>query len=157
MSIQYIDRRIYIGGLPDTVNEKILYSVFLTFGDIKYVDIPIDSGNNKHKGFGFIEYEDVVDAVHAIDNMNEAELFGSVIKVQKARKTVGPLNKAIWEDKEYQDKYGEVKVEVEETVDIQKRVKIEKEIEEKEKKNNKPISDTQRLYELSKQLAHEEE
>ena len=33
---------------------------------------------DKHKGFGFVEYEDAVDARAALDNMDRAELFGKV-------------------------------------------------------------------------------
>lgn len=38
--------------------------------------------------------------------MNEAEVYGKIIKVQKARKMNGPKDKAIWDDKEYVKKYG---------------------------------------------------
>lgn len=70
------------------------------------MDIPRDRETKRHKGYGFIEFEDEEDPPHAIDNMHEAELFGKIIKVQKARKMAGPRNKAIWDDKEYQKKYG---------------------------------------------------
>jgi peptidyl-prolyl isomerase E (cyclophilin E) len=33
---------IYVGGLDESVNDKILYSAFLPFGEIKSIDIPID-------------------------------------------------------------------------------------------------------------------
>ena len=78
--------------------------------------------------------------------------------MQKARKTVGPLNKAIWEDKEYQEKYGNVHIEVEEEVDVEKRLKTVKDMEEKEKKRDRPITETQRLYEMAKsQMQREDE
>jgi peptidyl-prolyl isomerase E (cyclophilin E) len=79
-------RKIYIGGLHEDITEQILYSVFLTFGEIKTVEIPKDRETKKHKGFAFIEFEDEEDPVHAIDNMHESQLFGRIIKVQKARK-----------------------------------------------------------------------
>ena len=38
-----IDRFVlYIGGLEDTVDEKILYSAFVPFGEVKSIEIPID-------------------------------------------------------------------------------------------------------------------
>ena len=45
------------------------------------------------------------DVEHAIENRNASELFGKVIKVQRAKKIRGPMNKAIWADKDYQVKY----------------------------------------------------
>lgn len=33
---------LYIGGLDDTVNDKIIYSAFIPFGEVKSIDIPID-------------------------------------------------------------------------------------------------------------------
>ena len=38
-----------------------------------------DKGN--HRGFGFVEFEEAEDCEQAIDNMNDAELFGRIIKV----------------------------------------------------------------------------
>ena len=66
-----------MGSLPDSVNEQLLFSVFLTFGEIKSVEMPLDE-ERRHKGFGFVEYENADDASQAIDNMHEAELFGEL-------------------------------------------------------------------------------
>jgi peptidyl-prolyl isomerase E (cyclophilin E) len=38
---------IYVGGLDESVNDKILYSAFLPFGEIKSIDIPIDFTTRK--------------------------------------------------------------------------------------------------------------
>lgn len=48
---------LYVGGLEETVNEAILHSAFIPFGDIKDVNIPMDNTTGKHRGFGFVEYE----------------------------------------------------------------------------------------------------
>lgn len=39
----------------------------------------------KPRGFAFVEYEDPEDAQHAIENMNNAEFYGKVLKVNLAR------------------------------------------------------------------------
>lgn len=57
------------GGLADEVTEKILNDVFLPFGDILDIQIPIDYESEKHRGFAFIEFEAAEDAAAAIDNM----------------------------------------------------------------------------------------
>jgi len=38
-----------------------------------------------HRGFGYVEFEDPEDVKDAIDNMDQSELFGRVIKVSQAK------------------------------------------------------------------------
>jgi peptidyl-prolyl isomerase E (cyclophilin E) len=76
---------LYVGGLEESVNEASLHAAFIPFGDIKDVNIPMDHATGKHRGFGFVEYEDKEDAAAAIDNMHNAELFGRVLKVNYAQ------------------------------------------------------------------------
>ena len=40
--------------------------------------------------------------------MHESQLYGRVIKVQKARKDTGAKHKAVWEEKGYEQKYGTI-------------------------------------------------
>lgn len=42
-------------------------------------------GAKGHRGFGFVEYQEADDAQHAMDNMNDSELFGRVLKVNIAK------------------------------------------------------------------------
>lgn len=72
---------LYVGGLEESVNEAALHAAFIPFGDIKDVNIPLDHATGKHRGFGFVEYEEKEDAADAIENMHNAELFGRVLKV----------------------------------------------------------------------------
>lgn len=62
-------RTIYVGGLAEEVDEKVLNAAFIPFGDIIDVQIPIDYETEKHRGFAFIEFECTEDAAAAIDNM----------------------------------------------------------------------------------------
>ena len=78
-------RTVYVGGIADEVDEKVLHNAFIPFGDITEITIPIDFSTQKHRGFGFVEFETKEDAAAAIDNMNESELFGRTIKVNIAR------------------------------------------------------------------------
>ncbi|RHZ47132.1 hypothetical protein Glove_590g16 [Diversispora epigaea] len=99
---------IYVGGLDDQVNEKILHAAFVPFGDIVEIQIPPDpASHNQHRGFGFIEFEEAADAQEAIDNMNLSELYGKVIKVNLAR----PMRikegsvRAVWSEDAWLQKY----------------------------------------------------
>ena len=49
---------LYVGGLEENINEAILHSAFIPFGEIKDVNIPLDNTTGKHRGFGFVDYED---------------------------------------------------------------------------------------------------
>lgn len=79
---------VYIGGLDNVVNEKILKDAFLPFGEIVEVSIPksdLPSSTDPHRGFGYVEFEIPGDSKEAIENMDQSELFGRVIKVSAAK------------------------------------------------------------------------
>lgn len=79
---------LYVGSLDNAVNEKILADAFLPFGEIVDVTIPkpeLPSSTDPHRGFGYVEFEIPGDAKEAIDNMDQSELFGRVIKVAAAK------------------------------------------------------------------------
>lgn len=57
--------------------------------------------SGKHRGFGFVEFEEEDDATQAIDNMHESELYGRVITVNLARtpaRKPGESSRAVWSD-----------------------------------------------------------
>lgn len=118
---------LYVGGLEDSVNESTLHAAFIPFGEIKDVNIPMDHATGKHRGFGFVEYEEKEDAAAAIDNMHNAELFGRVLKVNFAQPMKikggdkGWSHQPVWADT---DKYLE-------------EVEAEKELEAHEKEQRK--------------------
>ncbi|KAL8945234.1 MAG: hypothetical protein Q9211_000244 [Gyalolechia sp. 1 TL-2023] len=79
---------VYVGGLENAVNEKLLADAFLPFGEIVDVTIPkpdLPSSKDPHRGFGYVEFEVATDAKEAIDNMDQSEFFGRVIKVAPAK------------------------------------------------------------------------
>ena len=64
----------------------------------------------KPKGFGFVEFEEYEDCLHAIENMNDSELCGKVINVsfakkKKLRENRLNSNKPIWTEEGYDEKY----------------------------------------------------
>lgn len=79
---------VYVAGLDNVVNDKILADAFLPFGEIVDVTLPkpdLPSSKDPHRGFGYIEFEVPGDAKEAIDNMDQSELFRRVIKVAPAK------------------------------------------------------------------------
>ncbi|XP_060523881.1 peptidyl-prolyl cis-trans isomerase E [Cylas formicarius] len=103
-------RTIYVGGLAEEVDEKILKAAFIPFGDIVDIQMPLDYESEKHRGFAFVEFESVEDAAAAIDNMNDSELFGRTIRVNiaKPQKIKEGSTRPVWsEDSWLQEHAGE--------------------------------------------------
>lgn len=79
---------LYVGGLASMVTSENLHAAFLPFGEIVDVSIPKPDAPNStesHRGFGYVEFEDPADAKEAIENMDQAELFGKVIRVSMSK------------------------------------------------------------------------
>jgi peptidyl-prolyl isomerase E (cyclophilin E) len=103
MSSALNKRLLYVGGLSEEVDQKVVHAAFIPFGDLVDVNLPIDFETQKHRGFAFIEYESEEDAADAIDNMNEAEIFGRTIKVNiaKPNKLKEGSARAVWSDDQW--------------------------------------------------------
>ncbi|KAK1423140.1 hypothetical protein QVD17_18435 [Tagetes erecta] len=84
MNQQVQKNTLYVGGLAEEVNETILHSAFIPFGDIKDVKTPLDQATQKHRSFGFVTFLEREDAAAAMDNMDGAELYGRVLTVNYA-------------------------------------------------------------------------
>ncbi|KAJ2726336.1 hypothetical protein GGI07_000648 [Coemansia sp. Benny D115] len=78
---------LFINGLDHQVTSDILQAAFIPFGEIAQITMPPDpsSSTNPHRGFALLEFEDPEDALAAIDNMHDSELFGRTITVRPAR------------------------------------------------------------------------
>lgn len=98
---------LYVGGLAEEVDDKMIHAAFIPFGDVIDVNIPIDYETSKHRGFAFLEYELAEDAAAAIDNMNESELCGRTIRVNIAKpmKNKEGGSRAVWNSDEWLQKH----------------------------------------------------
>jgi RNA recognition motif-containing protein len=76
---------IYVGNLSYEVTEEDLKQAFETFGKVESVNIIQDKYTNRSKGFGFVEMPDDADAESAINDLNDTEIKGRALKVNKAR------------------------------------------------------------------------
>ncbi|ORX62294.1 RNA-binding domain-containing protein [Hesseltinella vesiculosa] len=95
---------LYVGGLDEQVTQEMLHAAFIPFGDLVSVELALDHGAKaQHKGFGFVHFEEIQDALAAQDNMHLSELLGRTIKVTAAKpsKLMAGSNRAIWDDDEY--------------------------------------------------------
>jgi peptidyl-prolyl isomerase E (cyclophilin E) len=121
-SILSSKRAVFVGGLAQEVTPPLLRAAMIPFGNIKSLDVPMDYVKGKHKGIGFVEYEDAEDATEAIFNMDGADLMGRTITVNMAQANqFGKLStkqQAIWSSDEWfqQHAAGELSQEEQKTV-----------------------------------------
>jgi len=101
-------RTVYVGGFGEEVSEKVLHAAFIPFGEIVDISVPLDFESQKHRGFAFIEFEAETDAMAAIDNTNDSELYGRTIRVNFARppRPNERTSKPVWADDEWLKQYG---------------------------------------------------
>lgn len=79
---------VYVGGLAPIVTATHINDAFIPFGEIVDVSLPKNDkpdSTEPHRGFAYVEFEDPEDAKEAIDNMDQAELFGRILKVSAAK------------------------------------------------------------------------
>jgi RNA recognition motif-containing protein len=76
---------IYVGNLASETSEDTLSQAFAAFGQVKSVNILRDGATGASRGFGFVRMDVEEEAKTAIREMNEKELDGQVIKVEKGR------------------------------------------------------------------------
>jgi len=75
-------KKIFVGGLPVSLNETTFYAHFQKYGAIVEAQIMKDRKNSRSRGFGFIRYhsEDSVDEVLKYDHT----INGKLVEVKKA-------------------------------------------------------------------------
>ena len=76
---------IYVGNLSYSVTEGDLRQAFEAFGEVETVNVLKDYDTGRSKGFGFVEMSNNADAQSAISDLNDKELKGRLLKVNKAR------------------------------------------------------------------------
>jgi cold-inducible RNA-binding protein len=76
---------IYVGNLSYEVNERDLKATFEAYGQVETVKIISDNYTGRSKGFGFIEMPNNSEAQSAIEALNDKEIKGRALKVNKAR------------------------------------------------------------------------
>ncbi|XP_008178626.1 poly(U)-binding-splicing factor half pint isoform X3 [Acyrthosiphon pisum] len=76
--------RIYVASIHPDLTEDDIKSVFEAFGPIRTCKLAQGSTPNRHRGYGFIEYEGRQAAIEAISSMNLFDLGGQYLRVGRA-------------------------------------------------------------------------
>ncbi|PIZ86812.1 RNA-binding protein [Candidatus Nomurabacteria bacterium CG_4_10_14_0_2_um_filter_30_12] len=77
--------KLYVGGLPYSVQEDALKDLFAQAGAVTSAVIIIDKMSGRSKGFGFVEMATTEEAQAAISMFNEQEFEGRKLTVNEAR------------------------------------------------------------------------
>ncbi|KAJ5300561.1 ATP12 ATPase F1F0-assembly protein [Penicillium atrosanguineum] len=75
---------IVVEKLTKNVTENHIREVFGSFGDIEYLDLPMNRSFMTNRGTAYILYYDPADAEAAIAHMHEAQLDGAILNVSIA-------------------------------------------------------------------------
>jgi RNA recognition motif-containing protein len=80
-----MEKKLYVGGLPYSVDQSELQTLFSKAGTVDSANVIIDKMTGRSKGFGFVEMSTEDEANKAIDMYNGANVGGRNITVNKAR------------------------------------------------------------------------
>lgn len=72
---------IGVFGLSGTTKEEKIYNIFSRYGDIERINIVYDSKTGRSRGFCFIYYKSLGDAVEAKENCDKMEIDQRRIRV----------------------------------------------------------------------------
>ena len=76
---------IYVGNLSYDLKEDQLREAFEAYGEVDSVNIIKDKYSGQSKGFGFVEMRDDEKAMAAIEGLNQSDMLGRKINVNKAK------------------------------------------------------------------------
>ena len=77
--------KLYVGGLPYSVQEDTLKEYFAKAGNVSSAIIIIDKMSGRSKGFGFVEMSTEKEAQNAISMFNDQDFEGRKLTVNEAR------------------------------------------------------------------------
>ncbi|KAE9547996.1 hypothetical protein FO519_008789 [Halicephalobus sp. NKZ332] len=74
---EYLDGKVYIGGLPDDASSEEIEDAFRRYGKIRKVWVA-----RRPPGFAFVEFEDSRDAEDAVKSLDGTKICGVRAKVE---------------------------------------------------------------------------
>ena len=77
--------KLYVGGLPYSVQEDALKELFAKAGNVTSAVIIMDKMSGRSKGFGFVEMTTEEEAQSAVSMFNDQDFEGRKLTVNEAR------------------------------------------------------------------------
>ena len=75
---------IYVGNLSFDAEVEDLQSLFAEYGAVRKCSLPLDRDTGRKRGFAFVEMASEADEQKAIDDLQNVEGMGRMIRVNKA-------------------------------------------------------------------------
>ena len=75
---------IYVGNLSFQAEREDLLDLFGQYGEVKQCSLPLDRDTGRKRGFAFVELVDDEAEQKAIDDLQDVEWMGRMIRVNKA-------------------------------------------------------------------------
>ncbi|MFZ9945672.1 MAG: RNA recognition motif domain-containing protein [Vulcanococcus sp.] len=75
---------IYVGNLSFDAQVEYLQSLFAEYGAVRKCSLPLDRDTGRKRGFAFVEMAQDSDEQKAIDDLQNVEWMGRMIRVNKA-------------------------------------------------------------------------
>jgi RNA recognition motif-containing protein len=75
---------IYVGNLSFDAEREDLVDLFATYGQVRQCSLPLDRETGRKRGFAFVELADADSEQRAIDDLQDVEWMGRMIRVNKA-------------------------------------------------------------------------
>tara|TARA_Y100000588_G_scaffold305401_1_gene328712 strand:- start:4153 stop:4533 length:381 start_codon:yes stop_codon:yes gene_type:complete len=79
-----MNNKLYVGNLNYAVTQQDLTDFFMTAGAVLESIVIIDRGTGNSRGFGFVTMSSEMEALDAIEQLNEHELLSWKIKIKLA-------------------------------------------------------------------------
>ena len=78
-------KKLFVGGLPWSVDDHALRSAFEGFGEIEEAKVITDRETGRSRGFGFVTFVEDDAGTKATEEMNDSEMEGRRLTVNEAR------------------------------------------------------------------------
>ncbi|RZF44497.1 hypothetical protein LSTR_LSTR002270 [Laodelphax striatellus] len=78
-------RRIYVGNLPDQIDEELLYELFIQAGPVEEVSLP-KKPDGSPKQFAFILFKQECSVIYAKELFETTRLFGNPLRIEPKMK-----------------------------------------------------------------------
>jgi RNA recognition motif-containing protein len=75
---------IYVGNLSFQAEREDLLDLFGQYGEVRQCSLPLDRETGRKRGFAFVELTNDADEQKAIDDLQDVEWMGRMIRVNKA-------------------------------------------------------------------------